>query len=365
MQSSRVGERKTTFVVTVDTEGDNEWERQTEPTYVNVQALPAFQELCDEYGVRPTYLVTYDVATDKDSLGVLLELSQDGNCEIGAHTHGWRTPPFHPLLDAGNCCHAYLYEYPRDLQAKKITTLTDHLEQVFQVKMTSHRAGRWGLDTYTLSLLEVNGYTVDTSVTPFRSWTDNKGDPAGRGGPDFLDAPHRPYYPASDDVCRRGNSGVLEVPVSIRVFSPVIGGSWGKRLAWLFSGDSSARRTVRRVVRRLGIAELVSLNPATNTTRNMIRLVAELIRENEPVLNMAFHSSELIAGGSPSVVDSRDEQRVLRALEEVFAYVSEYANIRKQTLTEYARQHALTHKKGDCLGSVTAAGDECPEPNEL
>ncbi len=353
------------FVVTIDVEADNEWDQQAEPTYENIQALSAFQELCDGYGVRPTYLVTYDVTADKDSLSVLRELSEEANCEIGAHTHGWRTPPFYSPLDSDTLCHAYLYEYPPSVHADKVKTLTEHLEQVFQVKMTSHRAGRWGLDTYTLSLLEVNGYTVDTSVTPFHCWTDYKGDPAGRGGPDFLNAPHGPYYPASEDVCRRGNSGVLEVPVSIRIFSPMLRVNWGRWFGRLYSGDGCARRTVRRVVRRLGIAERVSLNPATNRTRNMIRLVAELIRGNEPVLNMAFHSSELLAGASPNVVGSDDEEQVWGALQQAFAYVSEYPEVRKQTLTQYARQYTLTDEKGSRPGSATATGDECPEPNEL
>jgi len=365
MESSRTKQRQTTFVVTIDTEADNEWECQAEPTYENIQALPAFQELCDEYGVRPTYLLTYDVAGDKDSLSVLRRLSEDGNCEIGAHTHGWRTPPFYPPLDSNTLCQAYLYEYPHNIQADKVATLTDHLEQVFQVKMTSHRAGRWGIDAHILSLLAANRYEVDTSVIPFHSFRHKNGDPSSQGGPDFLDAPDRPYYPASDNVCRRGNSGILEVPVSIRVFSPVFEVNWGKRLAWLFSGDGFARRTVRRVVRRLGVAQLVSLNPATTTTRHMILLCRQLISEGQPVVNMAFHSSELIAGASPNVVDSDDEEQVWRALADVFACVSEYDSIRKQTLTEYARQYPLAHKKGGCSSSVTAAGDECPEPNEL
>jgi len=337
MAEERSCDNPSTFLVTVDTEADNEWERQMETTYENIRVLRAFQELCDGYGVRPTYLVTYDVAANKDSLSVLRELSEDGNCEIGAHTHGWRTPPFHPAFDAEKSYAPYLYDYPRDLQAQKIATLTDQLEQLFQTKMTSHRAGRWGLDAHILSLLVANGYKVDTSVTPLRSTRHKRVVPAGKPGPDFLQAPCRPYYPARDDVCRRGNSEILEVPVSIRIFSRVVKGSRNSRLARLFSGDDSARRMVRRVVRRIGIAERVSLNPATNTSRNLIRLTGELICENEPVLNMAFHSSELTAGGSPNVVDSRDEERVWRALEEVFALVSEYANMRKQTLTEYTR----------------------------
>ncbi len=329
----------TTFIVTVDTEADNEWERQGSPAYHNIRALPAFQDLCDRYGVRPTYLVTYDVAADRDSLAVLRELYQDGNCEIGAHMHAWRTPPFYSPLDDGNRCHAYLYEYPRDVQANKVTTLTDHLERLFQTKITSHRGGRWGIDAYGMSLLEANEYEVDTSVTPFRSWTHKKGDPAGKGGPDFLRAPCRPYFPASHDVQRVGTAGILEVPVSVRVLGLTLKTDWSRGLAGLFSGVGFTKRKVRNILRKLSIAELVGLNPAVNPSRHMILLCGRLIREQEPVLNMAFHSSELIAGGSPEVADSNDQERLWRALDQVFACISEYPHVQKHTLTEYARQY--------------------------
>jgi len=292
-------------------------------------------------------------------------ISEDGNCEIGAHMHGWRTPPFYPPLDGDTLCQAYLYEYPRNIQGDKVAILTDHLEQVFQAKMASHRAGRWGLDAHILSLLVANGYEVDTSVEPLRSARHKKVVTGGQGGPDFTKAPLQPYYPASNDICRYGNSEILEVPVSIRIFSPALGVNWGRRLTGLFSGDGLAKRRIRDLARRLGIAERISLNPAMNRTRDMIRLVAGLIRANEPVLNMAFHSSELIAGGSPNVVNSYDEERMWRVLEDVFASVSTYPNLRKQTLAEYGRQYTVTHKRGDRSGSVTATGDECPEPNEL
>ncbi len=329
----------TAFIVSVDTEADNEWEGRASPSYENIRALPAFQELCNRYGVRPTYLVTYDVAAETDSLAVLRELSHDGNCEIGSHTHGWRTPPFHAPLDTEKTCHPYLYEYPRGVQAEKVATLTNHLEQLFQTKVTSHRAGRWGIDAYTLSLLEANGYNVDTSVTPFRSWRHHKGHPEGEGGPDYIGAPCRPYHPANDDVCLRGRSGILEVPVSVRVFSSVLRVNWGRWLAPLFSGDGFAKRKARNILRRLGIADLVSLNPAVNPSKHMILLCRKLISERQPVLNMAFHSSELIAGGSPEVANTNDEQQVWRALNEVFACISEYSHVQKQTLTEYAREY--------------------------
>jgi len=324
----------------VDTEADDEWARRGgAATYDNIRALPAFRELCDRYGVLPTYLVTYDVAADRDGLTVLQELLQDGNCEIGAHTHGWRTPPFYTPFDSDNFCYPYLYEYPREVQAQKVTTLTDYLEQLFQKKMTAHRAGRWGIDGYGISLLEANEYKVDTSVTPFCSWTHHKGSPYGVGGPDFLRAPCRPYCPASDDAQAPGGGKVLEVPVSVRVLSSLLRVDCGRGLAPLLGGGGFRRWVVRNILRKLRIAELISLNPVVNASEDMILLCHELIREREPVLNMAVHSSELIAGGSPAVTNRSEQEQVWEALGKVFARICEYSHVQKQTLTEYARQY--------------------------
>lgn len=329
----------TAFIVTVDTEADSEWTSGAAPTYENIRALPAFQELCDRYGVRPTYLVTYDVAAHNSSLAVLQDLAQDGNCEIGAHMHGWRTPPLYPSLDNDKPCHPYLYEYPLNVQAEKFETLTDYLEQVFRMKMTSHRAGRWGIDAYGMSLLEARGYRVDSSVTPFRSWTHKKGTPDGNGGPSFLRAPTRPYYPAVDDIQKPGTRNILEVPVSIRVLDIWLKTDLSKMLAGLFSGDQFAKRKLRNILRKLRLAEVVSLNPAESMSRDMILLCRKLIAESEPAVNMAFHSSELIAGGSPTVVSSSDQERVWRSLDQIFACIADCPDVQKQTLTQYAKQH--------------------------
>ena len=41
----------------------------------NAERLPALQALFDEYGVRPTYLVTHEMATRPESAAVLRELA--------------------------------------------------------------------------------------------------------------------------------------------------------------------------------------------------------------------------------------------------------------------------------------------------
>jgi len=328
----------TTFIVTVDTEADNEWERQTEPTYENIRVLPAFQELCDDYGVRPTYLVTYDVAADRDSSAVLRELLQDGKCEIGVHMHGWTTPPFLAPLDGDRVTRPYLYQYPREVQAKKLCVLTQYLEGVLQTKMTAHRAGRWGLDAHGLALLEGRGYEVDTSVTPLISWKHSTGACEGDGGPDFLRAPTRPYYPSDLDVLEPGGCGVLEVPVSVRIIGTTIDVDWGVFLAGALTGSGLLKRALRRGLRTLGIAERIQLRPVSSSTRQMVRLCERLIRRDEPVINVALHSSELLVGGSPRVSTVEERDRIWESMEAVFVCTRSRANVESQTLTEYARE---------------------------
>ncbi len=46
------------------------------------------------------------------------------------------------------------------------------------------------IPTVANALIE-NSYLVDSSVTPFVSWSTHKGIPDGKGGPDFLD--YTPY----------------------------------------------------------------------------------------------------------------------------------------------------------------------------
>jgi hypothetical protein len=59
------------------------------------------------------------------------------------------------------------------------------LEDTFQTKMVSHRAGRWAFDERYARLLVEHGYQVDCSVTPRVNWKTAKGAPQGDGGTDY------------------------------------------------------------------------------------------------------------------------------------------------------------------------------------
>jgi len=59
----------TRMLMGVDTEADDQWSSAGRETLTlrNIAELPRLQALCDRYGVRPTYLVTYEVAADPES----------------------------------------------------------------------------------------------------------------------------------------------------------------------------------------------------------------------------------------------------------------------------------------------------------
>ena len=55
-------DQKPAFLITIDTEGDDLWSRPREITTRNAEFLPRFQQLCERYGFKPTWLVDYEMA---------------------------------------------------------------------------------------------------------------------------------------------------------------------------------------------------------------------------------------------------------------------------------------------------------------
>ena len=114
-----------------------------------------------------------------------------------------------------------------------------------------------------------------------------------KGGPEFVEAPLRPYFLAYDSAVRPGTSNLLEVPVSAGL---------NRRLpAVVQYAYARAPRpyTTKRILRALGLVRMRWLRPSYSSLADMIALARELARDEQPVLNLLFHSSEAIVGGSP------------------------------------------------------------------
>lgn len=315
------------LLVTIDTEGDDHWSAPRRITCRNAAFIPRFQELCERYGFKPTYLTTYEMTGN----GFFVEFAADalkrGAAEIGMHLHAWHSPPDHPLTaDGDTALTPYLIEYPDHVMRAKIQYLTARLEDTFGTRMTSHRAGRWALNARYARMLVEHGYTVDCSVTPYVNWSRARG--ATRGGVDYRAFPTHPYRMDLDDIGRPGTSSLLELPMSIRPrrFDPVRG-----PLGWLFRAPRAYRTAGR-------LAGIDWLRPNGRNGAALIRLAARLWRSDAPYAQFALHSSELMPGGSPTFRTAEDIERLYRDLEALFeAMAPRYAGC---TLQDFARGYA-------------------------
>ncbi len=309
------------LLVGIDTEGDNQWDaaaRRT-PTFENIYALPRLHRLFERHGVRPTYLITWPVATDPRSSKMLRGLAARGACEIGAHHHSWETPPVGEPLSAR---HAYALELPVDQVEAQIEQLTTAIETSVGCRPTSYRSGRFGFSARHVSALERAGYLVESSVAPL-FYEGHK------GGPDFSDAPLTPYFLSYDRPTRAGTSNVLEVPVSAalnRRVPPVLARAYAR---------VPRPYLTKRVLRKLGIARVLWLRPSYSSLEDMTLLASRLAADGVPALNVLFHSSEAIVGGSPYNRTEGQLEAFLDRLDRFLAYATRTLGARPATFSEF------------------------------
>jgi len=320
------GRRRPRLLVGIDTEGDDQWSDAARRNLEvrNAERLPALQELFDRHGVRPAYLVTHEMATREPAASILRELAATGRCEIGTHLHPWSSPPFR---EEDLAAHTYPHNLPTDLLERQLTELTETIAARIGVRPRTYRAGRNGFDGRTLPILERLGYAVDTSVDPLFNERRKR-------GMCFAGAPVRPYFPDPRDVRRPGASRVLEVPISSATLPQLPKGVEG-----LYTRLPPLR--FRSALKRLGLRP-VWLRPSYARLPDMCRLADHLAARRDGVLNVGFHSSELLPGGSPYTPDAESVTRFQDVLERLLAYLVDTLAARPCTYTELAAERTGT-----------------------
>ena len=273
------------LLVGIDTEGDNQWDAaaRANQRFENLYALPKLHALFARHGVRPTYVVTHPVATDDRSAEVLRRLVAGGDCEVGAHHHAWETPPC-TADDVRR--HSYASRLPLAQFDAQLESLTDAVAHALGHRPVSYRSGRFGFSAGHVPALERLGYLVESSVAPL-FYESHK------GGPEFVEAPLTPYFLAYDSATRPGSSGVLEVPVSAALNRRL-----PKVLQYAYA-RAPRPYTTKRVLRAVRLLRMRWLRPSYSSLEDMTALARDLASRGEPVLNLLFHSSEAIVGGSP------------------------------------------------------------------
>ena len=297
--------------MTIDTEGDNLWARTQTITTENARFLGRFQRLCEKHGLRPTWLTNWEMAISPVFQEFARDVLMRDAGEIGMHLHAWNSPPLEPLTDDDFKHHPYLFEYPADVIREKVKVMTATLEDTFNVKMLSHRAGRFGFDEiYARTLVEF-GYLVDGSVTPNISWKAYPGDPNQSGGKDFSKYPEHAYFLDLDDISQSGDSPLLEIPVTVTepYYHPAVNA---------LRSALSAFPLGKKVSNQF-FPSLAWLYPKGNNHRSLGRLLQTAPQQQRDFAEFMIHSSELMPGGSPNFPDAESIEELYDVLDSLFS----------------------------------------------
>lgn len=278
------------LAVVVDAEEEFEWAEPLAPQprgTVSIKAQRAAHTLFSQYGIKPTYLVTYPLASEADAIGVLREYLADGLCDIGAQLHPWVTPPFG---QGDTEAQSYPGNLPPAVERDKLNHLTDAIEAAFGTRPTAYKAGRYGFGPNTAALLEEAGYEIDTSLIPRTSYAET-------GGPDFAGYDYRPFWFGN----RRR---LLELPVT-----RALTGALSKQMPRLH--QMAERRPWRALhagglLARAGLLERITLSPEGSDLAAMCRLTRAMLANGRRVLTLSYHSPSLEPGHTPYVRNERD-----------------------------------------------------------
>lgn len=308
------------FLISIDTEGDDlwSWKLGDKITTENAKYLPRFQEMCDRFGFKPTYLTNYEMAMDSNFVNMAKEKLEQGKCEVGMHLHAWNTPPEYNLSIRTDIEPAapYLIEYPKDVMEEKIRYMTELLEKQFGERPITHRAGRWAMNEDYFELLSKYGYIADCSVTPGISWEKAVGQSPDSNGSNYESAPLYPYLEKS--------SKILELPMTIRENYRI---------------KKNPHEGIRKVIRNYYQAMIgqgkIWLRPNGRNLEDMLYLVDCIDRNpKDDYLMFMLHSSEFMPGGCQRFDTKEKIESLYKDLEILFSKIAE--KYEGMTIGEYA-----------------------------
>ena len=276
------------FIITVDTEGDNQWRTWNGgvTTTENAKCIPHFQDTCESFGFKPVYLLTYEMALDRPLATYLKRKVLAGQCEIGMHLHAWSSPPAYPLARRykGN---PYITEYPDEVMFEKMGMLTSCISDHLEVTPVSHRAGRWASSQQMFQVLSELGYFVDCSVVS--GWNASKivGQTIAEGF-DYRDCAKKAYWI---------NEQLLEVPMIINRHHGFSGDTFRQKLGHLLKGRDRW------------------LRPAQTDLAGM---KWQLAHGADDYSMFMIHSTELMPGGSPYFGTSEEVEYEFEMIKSLF-----------------------------------------------
>jgi hypothetical protein len=152
-----------------------------------IEGIPLLLDLFKEFSVFSTFFLTSDVV--ENTAYMIREVAKRGH-EIGCHGAE------HQLLNLDD----------RDQQFKNIERATEAIRENLHIAPIGFRAPANKVNEKTLDVLMELGYRYDSSVVPsFRILRKYY----------FPKAPQMPYQPSIYNISEKGQSSIIEIPISV------------------------------------------------------------------------------------------------------------------------------------------------------
>jgi len=293
---------KPQLIVVIDTEEEFDWSAPPDRASTAVTAMSEIyrvQDIFNEYGLVPCYVVDYPVASNKESVEPLKEYFDNSQCEIGAHLHPWVNPPYTEDVTVSNM-------YPGNLSPEterdKLKNLQQTIKESFGFVPEIYKAGRYGLGENTYKILKELGFSIDLSVC---SAFDYRND----GGPDFSDSSTEPCWIGAEKK-------ILEIPLTGAFVGHA--GKFSKSI-YNISGYFDKFKA-RGILSRLSIVDRLMLSPEGYTTEEHKKLTRFLYNRGVRTFTWNFHSPTVVPGMTMYTQSEKQVQNFLDSFRHFFDF---------------------------------------------
>lgn len=193
------------FLMTHDVESYCLQTNREEPRVADAiyEVLPDIFDLLSRYDACSTFYFTGMLCEQSPEL---VELVKEHGHEVGCHGYDHAPQKAFDLLN---------YEE----QVIELEKAKDAIEPIAG-RVTSFRAPSLRINNYTVKALEETGFDSDSSIASQRF--DGPFTFGAKEKLRWLYAPRKPYMLSYNSIIRKGNSSVMEIPVSAMIF-PFIG----------------------------------------------------------------------------------------------------------------------------------------------
>ncbi len=292
------------LLVVIDTEEEFNWSQPFSRENTSVRAMRSIervQRLFDSYGVVPTYVIDYPIASQPDGYLPLQELLSDGRAVIGAHLHPWVNPPYTELVNPRNSFHGNL---PIELERAKVQALTNCIQEQLGCQPIIFKAGRYGMGPNTLPILREMGYSIDLSVCPYMDYSSEE-------GPNYSTATPWPSWLGDKE-------DLLEIPLTVGYTGYLK--EWGSPAHQLIDSGLMKALHAPGLFARFGLLNKVWLSPEGYETWEHLALVRSLYKEGLRVFSFAFHSPSVEPGCTPYVQSQVELDKFLDKFRKFFDF---------------------------------------------